>query len=79
MLDTVPAQADPLVSIIMPAYNHVQYVCEALMSVATQTYPNIELIVIDDSSKDETAQIIEETLAHRFRCDLRVGQSVRPR
>ena len=64
MPDNVPARADPLVSIIMPAYNHAQYVREALMSVAAQTYPNIELIVIDDGSKDETAQIIEETLAH---------------
>ncbi len=61
----------PLVSIIMPSYNHAQYVREALMSVIVQTYPSIELIVIDDGSEDETPRIIEETLAE-FARDMRV-------
>ena len=52
----------PLVSVIISSYNHAQYVREALMSVQAQTYPNIELIIIDDGSTDETAQIIEQTL-----------------
>lgn len=66
-----PSGAEPLVSIIMPAYNHARYVREALRSVAAQTYPNIELIVIDDGSKDETPQIIEATLAE-FGSNMRV-------
>lgn len=61
----------PLVSIIMPSYNHAQYVREALMSVADQTYPNIELIIIDDGSRDETPKIIKETVAE-FTRDMRV-------
>ncbi|MCA0911027.1 glycosyltransferase [Qipengyuania gaetbuli] len=61
----------PLVSIIMPAYNHAPYVREALQSVASQTYPNIELIVIDDGSADSTPQIIGETLAE-FEREMRI-------
>jgi glycosyltransferase involved in cell wall biosynthesis/acetyltransferase-like isoleucine patch superfamily enzyme len=55
----------------MPSYNHAQYVREALMSLAAQTYPNIELIIIDDGSRDETPRIIEETVAE-FTRDMRV-------
>lgn len=62
-LNTVSDTDQPLVSIIMPSYNHAQYVREALQSVAEQTYPNIELIVIDDGSHDETPKLIAETLA----------------
>ena len=61
----------PLVSVIISSYNHAQYVREALMSVQAQTYPNIELIIIDDGSTDETAQIIEQTLS-TFDRDLHV-------
>ena len=44
----------------MPAYNHEQYVEEAVMSVINQTYPNIELIVIDDGSTDNTPKILKK-------------------
>ena len=50
---------NPLVSVIIPAYNHEMYVEEALQSVINQTYKNIEFIVIDDGSTDRTAEIIE--------------------
>jgi len=48
----------PLVSIVMPAYNAVRYIQEAIDSVIDQTYTNWELIIIDDGSTDHTAQII---------------------
>lgn len=51
---------NPLVSVIIPAYNHELYIEEALQSVVNQTYPNIELIVINDGSTDGTAGIIEK-------------------
>jgi alpha-1,3-rhamnosyltransferase len=52
----------PLVSVIMPAYNHARFVRDAIRSVARQTYPNVELIVLDDGSTDDTGEIARETL-----------------
>lgn len=48
----------PLVSVIMPAYNAEKFIEKAIMSVIAQTYTNWELIVIDDGSKDATAEIV---------------------
>lgn len=49
----------PLVSVIMPSYNHERYISEAIESVLTQTFTDLELIIIDDASKDNSRQIIE--------------------
>lgn len=51
---------EALVSIVMPAYNSEKYVAEAINSVLAQTYKNWELLVLDDGSKDNSLQIIEE-------------------
>lgn len=52
--------SEPLISVIIPSYNHEKYVQETIRSVIDQTYQNIELIMIDDGSKDATFQKIEE-------------------
>lgn len=52
----------PLVSIICVCFNHARYVLEALNSVKNQTYFNIELIIVDDGSTDDTPTIIEQWL-----------------
>jgi alpha-1,3-rhamnosyltransferase len=54
----------PLVSVVIPSYNHARYVGQAIESVLSQTYPNIELIVVDDGSKDGSREVIRE-LANR--------------
>ena len=50
----------PLVSVIVPAYNHENYVQNTINSIIAQTYQNIELLVIDDGSKDSTWTKIQE-------------------
>lgn len=51
---------EPLVSIIMPAYNCENFISHAIDSVISQTYKNWELIVVDDCSIDRTAEIVKE-------------------
>ena len=53
---------NPLVSIVIPCYNHQDYVQECIQSVIDQDYQNIELIIIDDGSSDNSVQKIEEMM-----------------
>ena len=47
-----------LISIIAPCFNGEHYIGRFLDSILAQTYPNIELILINDGSKDKTEEII---------------------
>lgn len=49
---------EPLVTVIMPSYNHAQYIMEAIESVKAQNYKNWEMIVIDDGSTDNTHDVL---------------------
>ncbi len=48
----------PLVSVIIPSYNRAALLCEAVNSVLQQTYQNLEVIVIDDGSTDNTTEVM---------------------
>ncbi len=50
----------PLVSVIMPVYNCEQYVEAALDSITQQTYTNLEIIAVDDCSKDNSWQVLQQ-------------------
>lgn len=49
----------PLVSVIMPSYNHEKFISIAIGSVLNQTFTDFELIIIDDASKDRSKEIIK--------------------
>lgn len=50
----------PLVSIIIPNYNHARFLDERMQSVLGQTYQNFEVIILDDRSTDNSREVIEK-------------------
>ena len=48
----------PLVSVLMPVYNSEEYLEEALRSLVSQDYENLEIIILDDGSDDSSFSII---------------------
>jgi chlorobactene glucosyltransferase len=55
-----PLENPPLVSVIVPARNEANNIARCVTSILSTTYPNLELIVVDDSSTDGTAQIARD-------------------
>ena len=53
----------PLITVVMPNYNGHRFVEQAIDSVLNQTYPNFELLVVDDCSKDNSLQLIQQKVA----------------
>lgn len=54
---------EPLVSVIIPNYNYAEFVDKAIESVLSQTYKNIEIIVVDDGSTDNSIDILSSYLS----------------
>lgn len=58
---------EPLVSIVLPVYNGARLVRKSIESCLTQSYGDIELIVVDDGSKDDTVQIVKSVTDPRLK------------
>ncbi|HMG71464.1 MAG TPA: glycosyltransferase family 2 protein [Gemmatimonadaceae bacterium] len=56
----IPPESPPLVSVIVPARNEAHNIAPCVTSILATTYPNLELIVVDDSSTDGTPQIARD-------------------
>ena len=56
-------ETTPLVSVVMPAYNASRFLRQAVDSVLAQTYANLELIIVDDCSTDDSLQIMQDYAA----------------
>ena len=67
-------QSQPLVTVIIASYNHAPYIEQSILSVLNQTYSNIELLVIDDGSTDDSVERIRR-LQERYSFDFRVQQN----
>ena len=59
--------SDELVSVIMSTYNDEKYIKEAINSILYQTYENIEFLIIDDASTDNTSKILDSITDSRIR------------
>lgn len=70
----MPSQ--PRVSIIVPCYNHERFVRETITSAWAQTYPHIQLIVIDDASTDGSAAVVADLRREREFVYLRNEQNL---
>lgn len=57
----------PLVSVIVPVYNQADLLWETIDSLCRQTYPNIEIIVVDDGSTDDSSIVIQRHFAERVK------------
>ncbi len=51
---------EPLISILLPAYNVEKYISHCIETIINQTYKNIEIIIVDDCSPDDSGKIAEE-------------------
>lgn len=53
-------ESAPLVSVVIPTYGRPEFLPDAVESVASQTYPNVELVVVDDHSPDPVEPVLDD-------------------
>ncbi|MEB3295332.1 MAG: glycosyltransferase family A protein [Synechococcales bacterium] len=62
----LPTASLPLVSVVIPAYNAEAYLAKTIASVLQQTYTKLEILVVDDGSRDQTAAIVEQMAQQHY-------------
>jgi glycosyltransferase involved in cell wall biosynthesis len=65
----------PLVSVVIPCYNQGRFLSEAIASVQKQSYPNLEIIVVDDGSADNTRQVATASVNVKYYYQSNTGLS----
>ena len=50
---------EPLVTVLISSYNHAKYIAAGLESVLNQSYKNLQIIVVDDGSQDDTLDLLQ--------------------
>jgi len=75
--EALPAEK-PLVSVLIPARNEARNIGACLESLVAQDYPNLEILVLDDDSSDETASIVQEIAARHAQVRLIRGRPLPP-
>src|ERR1041385_3812831 len=68
----------PLVSVIIPVYNYERYLAEAIESVLSQTYQNLEIIVVDDGSTDHSGEVAQSFASRGVRYCQQVHAGIGP-
>jgi glycosyltransferase involved in cell wall biosynthesis len=63
----MPIKSNPLISVIIPAYNVEQFIQVAIESVLQQTVQDFEIIVVDDASPDQSVAVVQSILDPRIR------------
>jgi chlorobactene glucosyltransferase len=77
-LKPAPALDTPLVSILVPARNEADQIAQTLISLQEQSYPDFELILLDDGSSDGTLEIAQQTTQGDPRVQVISGQPLPP-
>jgi chlorobactene glucosyltransferase len=75
--DVIPTVA-PLISVVVPARNEAANIERCIRSLQAQTYPNLEIIVVDDRSTDATPQILARLAAEHDRLRVMAGKPLPP-
>ncbi|HEX6431166.1 MAG TPA: glycosyltransferase family 2 protein [Niastella sp.] len=63
MTQSLKEGSDPMISVIMPAYNQSSFIVRSVKSILGQSFTNWELIIVDDGSNDDTADIVQPFLS----------------